>query len=55
MNNTIRRLIELPDTESYHRPTKQLNYGSTDFKQCISFNNGIRLKEFNIAICFVVL
>jgi hypothetical protein len=31
------------------------NYGRTDFKQCISCNNGIRLQEFNIAIGFVVL
>jgi hypothetical protein len=29
------------------------NYGRTDFKQCISCNDGIRLQEFNIAICFV--
>jgi hypothetical protein len=31
------------------------NYGRTDFKQCISCNNGIWLQEFNIAIGFVVL
>jgi hypothetical protein len=29
--------------------------GCTDFKQCISCNNGIRLPEFNIAIRLVVL
>jgi hypothetical protein len=30
------------------------NYGRTDFKQCISCNNGIRLQEFNIAVGFIV-
>jgi hypothetical protein len=31
------------------------NYGRTDFKQCISCNNGIRLQEYNVAISLVVL
>jgi hypothetical protein len=34
-------------------PSEQQNswkYGRTDFKQCISCNNGIRLQEFNISI-----
>jgi hypothetical protein len=30
-------------------------YGRTDFKQCISCNNGIRLQEFNTDIDFVLL
>jgi hypothetical protein len=30
------------------------NYGRTDFKQCISCNNGIRLQGLNTAIDFVV-
>jgi hypothetical protein len=34
---------------------KTLNYGRTDFKQCISCNNGIQLQEFNTAIGFEVL
>jgi hypothetical protein len=32
-----------------------LNFGRTDFKQCISCNNGILLQEFNITIGFDVL
>jgi hypothetical protein len=31
------------------------NYGRTDFKQCISCNNGIRLQEFNTATGFAAL
>jgi hypothetical protein len=31
------------------------NNGRTDFKQCISCNNGIRLQEFNITVGFFVL
>jgi hypothetical protein len=29
-------------------------YGRTDFKQCVSCNNGMWLEEFNIAVGFMV-
>jgi hypothetical protein len=31
------------------------NYDRTDFQQCINYNNGLRLQEFNIATGLVVL
>jgi hypothetical protein len=38
---------------SAHRMTNGCNYGRTDFKQCISSKNSIRLQEFNIDIVFL--
>jgi hypothetical protein len=40
---------------SVHRATKQLTLWQRRFKQCIGYNDGIGLQEFNIAIGFDVL
>jgi hypothetical protein len=61
-NKTIRRLVtKFRETGSVClwqvliQRQNGRNYGRTNFKQCISCNNGIRLQEFNIVIGFVVL